>query len=187
MAEDLPGRDALRHALREQTVLLMSPPTPDALRVRLHRVFAAADDLLELAEDGSNGQVRDLVSRTLAWGVERVGVYRRLPSGYAEGWPAGGLQSSLLALVDELDLLGLTLDHAYDAAHRGDEEELSRRLSVVVDAFPSRTDVPHLITPEEPLVDPAAAQATGAEVGEDGIPRIPVPEQPDPHHLREDP
>lgn len=185
MPDDRPGPDALRHALSEQTSLLTSHPTPEVLTVRLTRVLDAAGDLLDLADEGTSAAVQDLVSRTLTWAVERTGHYNRLPSEYAERRSLDSGRSTLLGFVDDLDLLGLTLDHAYDAAARGDTAELDRQLSLVADRFPSQTDIDHLLTPAEPLVDPITVQANGTEVGADGIPRLPVPEQPDPHHLRE--
>lgn len=183
MTEDLPGRDALRHALSEQTPLLTGPPIPDGLAVRIRRVLTVADEILDVLDgDEDLPAAREIVARTAAWTAERIGSYHRLPPGYAEQRIVDGGRSTLLTVIDELDLLGLTLDHAYDAAHRRDEQELTRQLRVVADTFPSRTDVAHLTTPAEPVVDEADARSVGAELGEDGIPRMPVPEQPDLNH-----
>lgn len=187
MTHDVPDSDELRAALAEQTPLLTQTPTPEVVAVRVHRVLGAAGDLLDLpGERGDQAAVREIVARTLMWVAEHLGAYHRLPAAYAEGRRLEGDRTPLLSLVDELDLLGLTLDHAYDAAHRQAADDLARQLRVVTDTFPSGTDVTHLVTPTEPAADPEVAARVGAEVGADGIPRMPVPEQPDPRHVRED-
>lgn len=195
--DDIPGCAALRQALAEQTPLLTGPPTQEVLAVRARRVLRSAQDLVDLvdpvghsdaddrdggARHGSDLPTRELVARTVGWVAERIGSFHRLPRGYAEQRPVNEGRTALLTVVDELDLLGLTLDHAFAAAHAGDREGLSAQLRVVRDSFPSRTDPAHLTTPADPVVDEAAAAAVGDEVGEDGIPRMPVPAQPDPHH-----
>lgn len=187
MTDDVPDGEELRAALDEQTPLLTGAPTPDVLAVRVHRVLGTSGDLLDLAQErGAPVAVREIVARTLMWAAEHVGAYHRLPTRYAESRLLAGERSPLLTLVDELDLLGLTLDHTYDAAHREAADDLARQLRVVTDTFPSGTDVAHLITASEPAADEETAARVGAEVGEDGIPRMPVPEQPDPKHVRED-
>lgn len=187
MTDDVPDSDELRAALAEQTPLLTDAPTPPVLAVRVRRVLASAGDLLDLAREREDDPAaREVVARTLMWTAERVEAYNRLPGPYAEGRILEGERSALLHLVDDLDLLGLTLDHAYDATHRGAADDLARQLSVVTDTFPSATDVDHLVLATGPATDEETAARAGAEVGADGIPRMPVPEQPDPTHVPED-
>lgn len=187
MTDDVPDGEELRAALAEQTPLLTEAPTPEVLAVRVHRVLDACADLLDLADERDDlVAVREGVARTLLWAAEHLAAYHRLPAAYAEGRLLEGDRTPLLWLVDALDLLGLTLDHAYDAAHRDAPEDLDAQLRVITDTFPSGTVVTHLVTPAEPAADEEVAARVGAEVGADGIPRVPVPEQPDPRHVRED-
>lgn len=186
--DDLPGTDALREALVEQTPLLTAPPTPAVLTVRVRRALASCADLLDLDDGGgTSAPLREIAARALGWVAGSVAAFGRVPLAYAAGRLLEGERSMLLALVDDLDLLGLTLDHAYDAAHRGSVEDLRRQLDVVADRFPAGTDIAHLLPPEAPTVDGVAVREAGAEAGADGIPRMPIPEQPDPHHVRENP
>jgi hypothetical protein len=55
---------------------------------------------------------------------EAVGAYLRLPRDWADSRPVHGGKSSLLLLVDQLDLLGSTMDKIYDAANRTDAQAL---------------------------------------------------------------
>jgi hypothetical protein len=55
---------------------------------------------------------------------EAVGAYLRLPRDWADSRPVHDGKSSLLLLVDQLDLLGSTMDKIYDAANRTDAQAL---------------------------------------------------------------
>lgn len=182
MTEDSPCADALRQALTEQTSLLTGPQLGPTVTVRVRRALTVAGELLDRDEDDPG--VREVVSRALAWTAETVGAHQRLPSGYAATRVLACGRSPLLRLVDELDLLGLTLDHAYDAVARDDADHLRHQLDVLVERFAAETEPAHLTgrpAPGEPsAVDPQTAGSAGAEVGDDGIPRVPVPEQPAP-------
>lgn len=187
MTDDVPVVEELRHAVSEQTDLLAGGPTPDLLAVRIRRAVDSAGDLLDLLEAQTpspdvDRQVRDMLGRLLAWLVETVGEYHRVPAEYAVSQLVEDDRSRLLVLVDQLDLLGLTLDHAYAATHHDDGEALGRQLEVVRENFTATTQAARLINLEPGAVDDEAVREGGLEVGEDGIPRMPVPEQPDPHH-----
>lgn len=177
-----PSVDQLRRALEEQAHLLTGPDVKDVVRVRVER---ALDSTRDLVRDADTEAARELAGRTIAWLAESVGEFQRLPEPFARGRALDGTNAPLLLVVDQLDLLGLTLDHAYDAAHRGDAQALQRQLDVLVDRFPARTSPAALmedsaITDEH--LDQQVVRDNGLEVGEDGIPRIPVPDQPDPVH-----
>lgn len=176
----------LRRAIGEQTRLLTGPDVSDVVAVRVRRVLDSTRDLLDV----SDGQaVRELAGRAVAWVAEAVGAFQRLPQDFAGRHAVVGDHAPLLRVVDDLDLVGLTLDHAYDAAHRDDPDALERQLGVLVERFPTATDAAALaeaqdLAPED--LDEQVVREHGLEVGEDGIPRLPVPDQPDPDHETED-
>lgn len=195
-----PSVDALRRAISEQTPLLTGPTLHDSVTVRVRRALTSASELLDLLDrhgglpDGDAPSVprspdlaRDTVARTVAWLMESVGAYQRLPRSFAHGHVVRAEHAPLLALVDELDLLGLTLDHAYDAAHRDDPDHARSQHAVLLERFPT-TVRPDAVVDETGIgsehLDDRVVREEGLEVGEDGIPRLPVPEQPDPHHDR---
>ncbi|MGC5583475.1 hypothetical protein [Ornithinimicrobium sp. W1665] len=181
----VPSVEALRRTVAEQTPLLTGPTLHDSVVVRVRRVLTSADELLELLGEDGDEVSRDTVSRALAWVVESVGAYERLPGRFAAGHAVTGDHAPLLALVDDLDLLGLTLDHAYDAAHRQDDRHARRQHTVLLERFDTASRPDALVgesgvAPEH--LDHDVVRDKGLDVGEDGIPRLPVPEQPDPHH-----
>lgn len=178
----VPDADHLRKALAEQRSLLTGPDVSDVVRVRVRRALDSACDLLDLPDEEP---VRETVARTVTWLAEAVGAFQRLPRAFAGGHAVEGDPAPLLRIVDDLDLLGLTLDHAYDAAHRSDLAALERQLGVLRGRYEVRTPATAVVvtadlTPDD--LDHAVVRDNGLEVGEDGIPRLPVPDQPDPTH-----
>jgi hypothetical protein len=53
-----------------------------------------------------------------------IGNYLRLPRDWADSRPIEGGKSSVMLLVDQLDLLGTTMDKVYDAVCRADAEAI---------------------------------------------------------------
>jgi hypothetical protein len=178
----VPDADHLRRALDEQVHLLTGPDVSGVVRVRVCRALDSARDLLDLSD---SEPAREITARTITWLAESVGAFQRLPAGFAGGHAVAGDPAPLLRIVDELDLLGLTLDHAYDAVHREDDQALDRQLHVLRDRYAVRTRaaavVRTAVVPPAEL-DQEVVRDNGLEVGDDGIPRMPVPDQPDPSH-----
>lgn len=55
---------------------------------------------------------------------EALGGYLRLPRDWADSRPIENGKTSLLLLIDQLDLLGATMDQVFDAVNRADAEAL---------------------------------------------------------------
>ena len=55
---------------------------------------------------------------------EALGGYLRLPRDWADNRPIENGKTSLMLLIDQLDLLGTTMDKVFDAANRADAEAL---------------------------------------------------------------
>ncbi|HSU74882.1 MAG TPA: hypothetical protein VLI66_08065 [Terrabacter sp.] len=53
-----------------------------------------------------------------------IGNYLRLPRDWADTRPIAAGKSSVMLLVDQLDLLGSTMDKVYDAVNRADAEAI---------------------------------------------------------------
>lgn len=122
------------------------PPSEDELLAALDRVEQQARDghvpavvlsrLLRVAR-----VVRETVPRLAALGIGSaqgysvmatatdylpvaIGNYLRLPRDWADTRPIAGGKSSVMLLVDQLDLLGATMDKVYDAVLRSDAEAI---------------------------------------------------------------
>jgi hypothetical protein len=55
---------------------------------------------------------------------EALGAYLRLPRSFADRRPVDKGKTSLMVLVDQLDLLAATMDDIFEAACRSDAEAL---------------------------------------------------------------
>ncbi len=55
---------------------------------------------------------------------EAVGGYLRLPRQWADSRPVDGAKTSLMLLIEQLDLLGATMEKIFDAANRADAQAL---------------------------------------------------------------
>jgi hypothetical protein len=122
----------------EQTQALVEAGTlPPAVEVRVDRVADTIRDLLEL--DSPAPTEMRVVLASVAHGclAERVRDYQRLPRAYADGRAVAAGRTTLMALVDTLDELGLTLDRLYDAVCREDHPALERHSRHLAEAFQS--------------------------------------------------
>lgn len=184
-----PTADELHQALEDHRALLSRPSLPEVVEIRVARALDSSRELLALSADLP---AREVAAGSLAWLAESVGAFQRLPEHFAVAHTAPGQLSPVLTLVDGLDLLGLTLDRAYDAIARADEPALARPLEVLAQRLATRSKATELV--EEAIapvdlnldldLDSSASAGEGLEVGGDGIPRLPVPEQPNPHGAR---
>ncbi len=87
----------------------------DAVRRTLPRL-----DLLGLGSYDSYS----VVATATDYLPEAIGAYLRLPRDWADSRPIEAGKTSLMLLIDQLDLLGATMDKIYDAANRTDAEAL---------------------------------------------------------------
>lgn len=130
----------------EPIIEVPAAPTADSLS-------AALDDVERLARDGAvppmvmahlkrvTGVVRQTIPRLDALGGDSasaynvmatatdylpgaIGGYLRLPRDWADSRPVDRGKTSLLILIDQLDLLGSTMDKVFDAVCRADAQAL---------------------------------------------------------------
>jgi cell division septation protein DedD len=84
---------------------------------------------------------------------EAIGAYLRLPRDWADSRPVDGGKTSLLLLVDQLDLLSVTMDAIYDAANTTDAAALVTQGRFLTERFG------HAHAPELNLGTPTPATA----------------------------
>jgi hypothetical protein len=95
-------------------------PAPVASRV--HRVVRVVRDTVpRLDRLGAGSQEAYHVMATATdYLPDAVGGYLRLPREWANSRPVDAGRSSLMVLIDQLDLLGRTMDQVLDAVNRSD-------------------------------------------------------------------
>ena len=99
---------------------------PGVVRARALRVTATVRktlprlDLLGLGSYDSYS----VVATATDYLPEAIGAYLRLPRDWADSRTVEGGKTSLLLLIDQLDLLAVTMDAIYDAANTTDAASL---------------------------------------------------------------
>lgn len=86
---------------------------------------------------------------------EAIGAYLRLPRDWADSRPVEKGKTPLLLLVDQLDLLGTTMDKIYDAANSTDASALIAHGRFLQEKFghtPPATDLSAPLSPPGPPV-----------------------------------
>jgi len=113
-------------ALDDVEKLVADPAVPGVVRARALRVTRTVRNTLPrlgLLGLGSY-DAYSVVATATDYLPEAIGSYLRLPRDWADSRPVDGGKTPLLLLVDQLDLLGVTMDSIYDAANTTDAAAL---------------------------------------------------------------
>ena len=99
-------------------------PAPVASRVgRVTRVVREAIPRLDRLGAGSE-QAYSVMATATDYLPEAIGGYLRLPRDWANSRPVDNGRTSLMVLIDQLDLLARTMDQVFDAVNRSDAAAL---------------------------------------------------------------
>ncbi len=121
-----PTADDIAASLAGVERLVADPAVPAVVRSRAQRVTATVRKTLprlELLGLGSYDSY-SVVATATDYLPEAISAYLRLPRDWADSRPVDGGKTSLLLLVDQLDLLAVTMDAIYDAANATDAAAL---------------------------------------------------------------
>ncbi|MCL1907327.1 MAG: hypothetical protein FWG08_05370 [Propionibacteriaceae bacterium] len=100
-----------------------------------------------------------LIATATSYLPQTIGSYVRLPRDWADSRPVDMGRSSLLVLVDQLDLLGETVDKIYDAVLAKDAEALVIHGRFLAEKFtPGQTRLPE---PKQPTPQPTSTLDLG--------------------------
>jgi len=105
--------------------------------VRVHGICGTARDIIPRLNQlgGGTRDAHSVMSTVTSYLPEALGTYFRLPRTYADSRPVAGGKTSLMVLVDQLDLLSVTMDKILDAATRRDVQALVAHGQFLADKF----------------------------------------------------
>lgn len=121
-----PTADDINAALDDVELLVADAAVPAVVRVRALKVTRTVRNTLPrlgLLGLGSY-DAYSVVATATDYLPEAIGGYLRLPRDWADSRPVDGGKTPLLLLIDQLDLLGVTMDSIYDAANTTDAAAL---------------------------------------------------------------
>lgn len=113
-------------ALGRVHTLAESGDVPPVVMSRLGRVDTTIRNTLPRMRNLGLGSVDaySVMATATDYLPEAIGGYLRLPRDWADTRPIENGKSSLLLLIDQLDLLGATMDRIFDAVCRADAQAL---------------------------------------------------------------
>ena len=172
----------------EAMVAAGAVPAPVASRVR--RVDQVVRDTIpRLPSLGAGSpQAYSVMATATDYLPEAVGGYLRLPRQFADSRPVDRGKSSLMVLIDQLDLLAATMDKVFDAVCRADADALVAHGRFLAEKFGSAStggalDVGSAPLPPMPRLTPGVAAAVRMPVGSGASSRRPggTPDEPARH------
>ncbi|XVX20611.1 hypothetical protein ACQP1U_01645 [Actinomycetota bacterium] len=118
-----PTREEIEKSLDRVEELAAGAAVPSVVTARVDRVVRIVRETLPALQGGSDLGYNVMATAT-DYLPEAVGGYLRLPRRFADTRPVDRGRTSLMVLVDQLDLLAMTMDQVYDAIHRADATAL---------------------------------------------------------------
>ncbi len=99
---------------------------PGMVQSRLGRVARIVRDTVPRLDTLGQGspQAYNVMATATNYLPDAIGGYLRLPRQWADSRPVDRGKTSLMILIDQLDLLGATMDKVFDAVCRADAEAL---------------------------------------------------------------
>ncbi len=149
----------------ESMVAAGAVPAPVASRVR--RVDQVVRDTIpRLPSLGAGSpQAYSVMATATDYLPEAVGGYLRLPRQFADTRPVDRGKSSLMILIDQLDLLSATMDKVFDAVCRADADALVAHGRFLAEKFGSSSTGGALDVASVPLPPMPAGADAGSRPG----------------------
>src|SRR3954454_13724070 len=120
-----PTTDDLLAALVRVEQLVANGAVPAVVASRVGRVVRVVRETIpRLGNLGGSAQAYSVMATATDYLPEAIGGYLRLPRQWADTRPVDRGKTSLMILIDQLDLLGATMDKVFDAVNRADAAAL---------------------------------------------------------------
>ncbi|WP_345459593.1 hypothetical protein [Nocardioides marinquilinus] len=121
-----PTEADVRDSLNRVNAMLTEANAPPVVTARVVRIARSINDTLPRLRNLGLGSQEgySVVATATTYLPEAVTAYLRLPRDWADTRPIDGYKTSLMVLVEQLELLGSTMDKIADAANRADAQAL---------------------------------------------------------------
>lgn len=121
-----PTEQDILAALNQVNAMLRDGNAPPVVISRVVRIAQTIHQTLPRLRQLGLGSMESysVVATATDYLPEAVGGYLRLPRDWADTRPIDGHKTALLILIEQLELLGSTMDKIFDAANRADAQAL---------------------------------------------------------------
>jgi len=122
----VPTTDDLVAALDDVEAMVAGGAVPAPVVSRVSRVCRTIRDTIPRLSNLGAGSLAayDVMATATDYLPEAIGGYLRLPRQFADSRPVDRGKTSLMILIDQLDLLAATMDKVFDAVCRADADAL---------------------------------------------------------------
>ena len=120
----VPTSDDLLAALDDVEAMVAHGAVPAPVASRVSRVSRTVRDTIPRLSTlgGGSLQAYNVMATATDYLPEAIGGYLRLPRQFADSRPVDRGKTSLMILIDQLDLLAATMDKVFDAVCRADAD-----------------------------------------------------------------
>ena len=171
----VPTSDDLLAALDGVEAMVARGAVPAPVASRVSRVSRTVRDTIpRLSNLGAGSQqAYNVMATATDYLPEAIGGYLRLPRQFADSRPVDRGKTSLMILIDQLDLLGATMDKVFDAVCRADAAALVAHGRFLAEKFghasgggalsldPNTTIAPDVSGRERPTAQPGSDSSSG--------------------------
>jgi len=170
----VPTSDDLLAALDGVEALVGHGAVPAPVASRVARVSQTVRDTIPRLSNLGSGSVQayNVMATATDYLPEAIGGYLRLPRQFADSRPVDHGKTSLMILIDQLDLLGATMDKVFDAVCRADADALVAHGRFLAEKFGNASTGGELSLGPDVTIAPDPATAT------DGPGRLQPPRGP---------
>lgn len=164
----VPTRDHLLNALTAVEDLARDGGVPAVVMSRLTRVTRIVRDTVPRLDTLGAGspQAYNVMATATDYLPEAIGGYLRLPRQWADSRPVDRGKTSLMILIDQLDLLGSTMNQVFDAVCRADAQALVVHGRFLQEKFGSASSlVLESMSATPPPPEATAADGSAGEAG----------------------
>ncbi|HEY3562571.1 MAG TPA: hypothetical protein VGL05_34130 [Kribbella sp.] len=120
-----PTTDDLLASLVRVEQLVAGGAVPAVVASRVGRVVRVVRETIpRLGNLGGSAQAYSVMATATDYLPDAIGGYLRLPRQWADTRPVDRGKTSLMILIDQLDLLAATMDKVFDAVNRADAAAL---------------------------------------------------------------
>jgi hypothetical protein len=171
----VPTSDDLLAALDGVEALVGHGAVPAPVASRVSRVSQTVRDTIPRLSNLGAGSVQayNVMATATDYLPEAIGGYLRLPRQFADSRPVDHGKTSLMILIDQLDLLGATMDKVFDAVCRADADALVAHGRFLAEKFGNASTGGELSLGPNVTIAPDPASAT------DGPGRLEPPAGPE--------
>ncbi len=157
----------LQAALTEVDALALAKDLPPVVVTRVTRVTTLVRETIPRLDQLTQGssQTYSVMATATDYLPEALEGYLRLPRDWANSRPVDAGRTSLMVLIDQLDLLAHTMGQIFDAACRADAAALVAHGQFLAEKFaaPSRLSVPAAPISSPPASGQALQPPEGVE------------------------